>query len=164
MCNCSNTTCPYCDPGIEAFFQEKVKEAKEAAEAHFKATGIKFHYEDLLDAKNIWYEYCSLGKNSRMMDDVLPPFDGEADAYDHIGEYEWFLQHQSYSDYHNTGDILIVDPKVEEADEYWEQLMLNEYIDDVGKAMEIDAAIELKAMCENAANEEAVLKAERNNK
>lgn len=60
MCTCSGTTCPKCDPGIEAFYQEKIKEAKAATEAHFKATGIYYPFEENLDAKDIWYEYCAL--------------------------------------------------------------------------------------------------------
>lgn len=59
MCNCSKQTCPSCDPGIEAFYQKKVEIAKAAVIAA-KAQGFKMHYEDLLDAKDIWYEYCAL--------------------------------------------------------------------------------------------------------
>ncbi len=58
MC-CNDKTCPKCDPGIEAFYQEKVKEAKLAVEAAAKQ-GFNMHYEDLLDAKDIWYEYCAI--------------------------------------------------------------------------------------------------------
>jgi hypothetical protein len=58
MCTC-NSYCPKCDSGIEAFYQQKVEEAKKAA-VHLKSTGVEVHYEDLLDAKDIWYEYCDL--------------------------------------------------------------------------------------------------------
>lgn len=71
MCNCDGTTCPRCDPGIEAFYQEKVKEAKEATEAHFKATGIYYPFEENLDAKDIWYEYCSLREEDQRDQDVI---------------------------------------------------------------------------------------------
>ena len=47
------------ESGIENFYQQKVKEAKEMA-AHLKTLGVDVHYEDLLDAKDIWYEYCDL--------------------------------------------------------------------------------------------------------
>jgi hypothetical protein len=68
MCKCDNF-CPKCDPGIEAFYQEKVKEAKAAADAHFLATGIKIEdYRDFLDADDIWYEYCELKKVSQVED------------------------------------------------------------------------------------------------
>lgn len=75
MCMCNHSTCPKCDPGIEAFYQEKVKEAKAAA-AYLETTGYKVHYEDLLDAKDIWYEYCKLRneeeiENSEILPDEL---------------------------------------------------------------------------------------------
>lgn len=58
MCLCDNKTCPKCDPGIEAFYQEKVKAAKASAE-YLKTTGVDMDYRNLLDAKDIWYEYCA---------------------------------------------------------------------------------------------------------
>lgn len=58
MC-CHDTPCAKCDPGIEAFYQEKVEQAK-AASAYLKTTGVEMHYENFLDAKDIWYEYCSV--------------------------------------------------------------------------------------------------------
>lgn len=60
MCQCDNKTCPKCDPGIAAFYQKKIKEAKVSADAHNKTFGGTCHYEDFLDAKDIWYEYCQL--------------------------------------------------------------------------------------------------------
>lgn len=60
MCMCNGKTCPKCDPGIETFYQQKVKKAKAAAATHFETTGISLHFEDLLDAKDIWYEYCEI--------------------------------------------------------------------------------------------------------
>jgi hypothetical protein len=60
MCNCVHHTCPYCDPGIEAFYQQKLKEAKEMSAAHLADTGIDYRFEDNLDAEDIWYEYCEL--------------------------------------------------------------------------------------------------------
>jgi hypothetical protein len=61
MCKCNcNETCPKCDPGIEAFYQEKVKEAKAMTAAHFEAISIYYPFEDNLDAKDIWYEYCQM--------------------------------------------------------------------------------------------------------
>ena len=71
MCTCKNRMCPKCDPGIEEFYQQKVKEAKEAV-AYLKTTGVEMHYEDLLDAKDIWYEYCAL-KAEENADDVVQP-------------------------------------------------------------------------------------------
>lgn len=68
MC-CKNATCPKCDPGIEAFYQEKVKEAESMTEAHFKSTGIRYSFEDNLDAKYIWYEYCALKESAKAEDD-----------------------------------------------------------------------------------------------
>jgi hypothetical protein len=65
MCNCNNTTCPKCDPGIEAFYQQKVEKAKEEA-AYLKTTGYMVHYQDLLDAKHIWYEYCELRRQEEV--------------------------------------------------------------------------------------------------
>lgn len=63
---CKNgSTCPHCDPGIEAFYQEKIKKAKEAV-VYLKTTGVEMHYEDLLDAKDIWYEYCELKRQEKM--------------------------------------------------------------------------------------------------
>lgn len=60
MSCCHDTPCYKCDPGIEAFYQVKVKEAQEAA-AYLATTGcIVGDYHDLLDAKDIWYEYCAL--------------------------------------------------------------------------------------------------------
>jgi hypothetical protein len=41
---------------IESFYQQKVREAKESA-AYFKSQGIEVDYRDLLDAKDILYEY-----------------------------------------------------------------------------------------------------------
>jgi hypothetical protein len=58
MCHCDKT-CPKCDPGIDAFYQQKVKKAKAAAD-YLNSIGNTIHYEDLLDAKDIWYEYCKL--------------------------------------------------------------------------------------------------------
>jgi hypothetical protein len=59
ICTC-HKTCPKCDPGIEVFYQQKVKEAKEAVAA-MKSQGVAdMDYENLLDAKDIWYEYCQL--------------------------------------------------------------------------------------------------------
>ncbi len=69
MCMCDNTTCPKCDPGIEAFYQEKVKKAKEAS-AYLKTIGMDFHYEDMLDAKDIWYEYCALKKEKEAEEEI----------------------------------------------------------------------------------------------
>ncbi len=70
MCDCANATCPECDTGFEAFYQQKVKEAKEAV-AHFKTIGVEVFYGDLLgDAKDIWYEYCDLQKG-QSIDDVI---------------------------------------------------------------------------------------------
>lgn len=66
MCTCSRL-CPKCDPGIEAFYQEKVKKAKEAS-AYLKTTGVDMHYQDMLDAKDIWYEYCELKKSNEVDD------------------------------------------------------------------------------------------------
>lgn len=75
MCMCDGKTCPKCDPGIEAFYQEKVKKAKEAV-AYLKTTGVIMHYEDLLDAKDIWYEYCELRDKGLLEDaqdkEVIP--------------------------------------------------------------------------------------------
>lgn len=59
MC-CHDSPCYKCDPGIEDFYQEKVKSAKAAVE-YLATTGyIVSDYRDLLDAKDIWYEYCAL--------------------------------------------------------------------------------------------------------
>lgn len=69
MCFCDTTTCPKCDPGIEEFYQKKVKAAKEAV-AYLKTTGVEMHYEDLLDAKDIWYEYCALRDEERIDDAI----------------------------------------------------------------------------------------------
>jgi len=61
MCKCNcNDTCPRCDPGIEAFYQEKLAEAKRAAEYLATQGVIVGDPTDLLDAKDIWYEYCQL--------------------------------------------------------------------------------------------------------
>ena len=73
MC-CKTGTCIHCDPGIEAFYQEKVKEAKRASAA-MKLVGIECHYENLLDAKDIWYEYCDLRATEQVensLDEDLP--------------------------------------------------------------------------------------------
>lgn len=65
MCNC-NDTCPKCDPGIEAFYQEKLAGAKKAAE-HMATQGIIVgDPTDLLDAKDIWYEYCELKRQEQL--------------------------------------------------------------------------------------------------
>lgn len=71
MCTCNNL-CPKCDPGIEAFYQKKVEEAKKQA-ADLKIRGMEVCYEDLLDAKDIWYEYCEL-KNKEDSDNVENDF------------------------------------------------------------------------------------------
>lgn len=47
--------CPKCDPGIEIFYQKKVKEAKLSVE--------------YLDSKDIWCEYCQL-KKEQAADDL----------------------------------------------------------------------------------------------
>lgn len=60
MCCKNGGSCPKCDPGIEDFYQEKLKEAKAMTAAHFKTTGILYLFEDNMDAKDIWYEYCEL--------------------------------------------------------------------------------------------------------
>lgn len=70
MCTC-NKLCPKCDPGIEAFYQKKVEEAKKQA-VDLKIRGMEVCYEDLLDAKDIWYEYCEL-KNEEDADNVENP-------------------------------------------------------------------------------------------
>lgn len=60
ICNCKNKTCIDCDPGIEAFYQQKVRKAKEA-EVALKAQGIIVNWEDLVgEAIDVWYEYCEL--------------------------------------------------------------------------------------------------------
>lgn len=70
MCNCTPKMCPKCDPGIEAFYQEKVKKAKEMS-AYLKTAGMECHYENFLDAKDIWYEYCALKREEEAeADDV----------------------------------------------------------------------------------------------
>jgi hypothetical protein len=69
MCNCTHNTCPHCDPGIEAYFQKKVQQAKEAAKAYEESVGHPIDYEILLDdAKDIWYEYCELKANAEADD------------------------------------------------------------------------------------------------
>ena len=67
MSCCHNTPCHKCDPGIEAFYQEKVKWAKLAAEEAAK-TGYLVPWQDLLDAKDIWYEYCELRSEAQIED------------------------------------------------------------------------------------------------
>jgi hypothetical protein len=69
MCKCDSGTCPKCDTGIEADYQMKVKEAKEASVACFEATGCIFPYENMLDAKEIWYEYNALQLESSIEDE-----------------------------------------------------------------------------------------------
>ncbi|CAB4196911.1 hypothetical protein UFOVP1290_431 [uncultured Caudovirales phage] len=61
MCMCDKSTCPKCDPGIEAFYQKKCRD--------MIAAGGSL---DWLDAKDIWYEYCALKKQSveSMADDL----------------------------------------------------------------------------------------------
>jgi hypothetical protein len=71
MCMCDHKTCPKCDPGIEAFYQRKVKEARDATAA-LKTQGIEMDCEDLLDAKDIWYEYCAL-RDAEKADDAIQP-------------------------------------------------------------------------------------------
>lgn len=66
MCMCDNGFCPKCDPGIEAFYQTKVEEAKRAVEAAKTQEFIIADYRDLLDAKDIWYEYCQLRDEERV--------------------------------------------------------------------------------------------------
>ena len=65
-------SCPYCDPGIEEFYQQKVKEAKRASIAHKAATGIDANFEDNLDAKDIWYEYCELKDQEKVDEQDVP--------------------------------------------------------------------------------------------
>ncbi len=53
MCCKNGGSCPKCDTGIEAFYQQKVAQAKAASE-YLKTTGVTVYYEDLLDAKDSW--------------------------------------------------------------------------------------------------------------
>lgn len=126
MCNCSHTTCPQCDPGIEAFYQQKVEEAKAEA-ARLEAVGYVVHYQDLLDAKDIWYEYCDL-RAAEKADDL-----GDKIAIEEMEKVQELYDNQ----------------------DHWAN-------EQCAKDMEIDAAVELQAMCESAAAEEAYWKAERN--
>lgn len=56
MCDCKNRMCPKCDPGIEAFYQQKIKEAGPFA--------------DCVDAKDVWREYCALREVEAIDDEV----------------------------------------------------------------------------------------------
>ncbi len=66
MCTCENRMCPKCDPGIEAFYQQKLKEAGSFA--------------DYIDAKDVWYEYCAL-KAEEAADDAVQPKDESECTY-----------------------------------------------------------------------------------
>lgn len=85
MCCKNGGTCPQCDPGIEAFYQKKVKEAKEAS-AYLLTTGVECHYENLLDAKDIWYEYCEL-RDAEEAEDEVDKQDLPAEIYSLKGSW-----------------------------------------------------------------------------
>jgi hypothetical protein len=74
MCKCDTNTCPRCDPGIEAYYQMKVKEAKEAAAACAKSFGGEageMDYQHFLgEAKEIWWEYCALKESSKLEEEL----------------------------------------------------------------------------------------------
>lgn len=52
---------------IESFYQQKVKEAKEAA-LQMESQGIIVDYRDLLDAKDILFEYSQLADGEQADD------------------------------------------------------------------------------------------------
>jgi hypothetical protein len=98
MCCKNGGTCPQCDPGIEAFYQEKLKEAKAMTVAHFAATGIHCIFEDNLDAKDIWYEYCDLKRKIKAPPE-LPEYHEAEQAKEFIENEELGMRMNGWIDY-----------------------------------------------------------------
>ncbi len=71
MCNCDGNTCPRCDAGFKAFYNEQLENIKVWLKENNQMGASP---NDYLDGRDVWYEYCTLCNESLLEEE-------EADRY-----------------------------------------------------------------------------------